>query len=148
MVYVSKHFNEQISRHNHINASRTNQIQHSCVTSKTSSSRILVPKTVMPSVLMTAWSLLLSGLVNFFLQSTIMVTLFFSTLMATRCHLCNKGSKGVQICSQIRTYLLTNLLPIKSIFPRLSWLNSWATLCKDAYLLSRQHFSQQHLSEI
>lgn len=49
-----------------------------------------MPKTVMPSVLITAWSLLLNGLVTFFLQSTMMVTLFFSTLIATRCHLCSK----------------------------------------------------------
>lgn len=64
--------------------------RYGCLTSKTSSSRILVPNTVMPSVLMTAWSLLASGLVTFFLQSTMMVTLFFSTLSATRCHLCGK----------------------------------------------------------
>lgn len=62
--------------------------------SKTSSSRILVPKTEMPSVLMIAWSLLLSGLEIFFLQSTIIVTVFFSMLIATRCHLlCGKDNK-------------------------------------------------------
>ncbi len=44
-------------------------------------------RTVMPSVLMIAWSLLLSGLEIFFLQSTIIVTVFFSMLIATRCHL-------------------------------------------------------------
>lgn len=53
---------------------------------KTSSSRILVPNTVMPSVLMEAWSLRRRGLVIFFLQSTMIVTVFCSTLMATRCH--------------------------------------------------------------
>lgn len=57
------------------------------LTSKTCSSRILVPKTVMPSVLMAAPSPLASVFFTFLLQSTIMVTLFFSTLMATRCHL-------------------------------------------------------------
>ena len=54
---------------------------------KTSSSRILVPNTVMPLVSMEAWSLLRRGLTIFFLQSTMIVTAFFSTLMATRCHL-------------------------------------------------------------
>lgn len=54
---------------------------------KTSSSRILVPNTVMPLVSMAAWSLRRRGLTIFFLQSTMMVTIFFSTLMATRCHL-------------------------------------------------------------
>lgn len=57
------------------------------LTSNTSSSRILVPKTVMPLVLTTARSLLPKALVTFFLQSTMMVTVFFSTLMAMRCHL-------------------------------------------------------------
>lgn len=70
--------------------------KHGCVTSKTSSSKILVPKTVMPSVLMTAWSLLRSGLVTFFLQSTMMVTLFLSTLRATRCHLCDEDAEVVR----------------------------------------------------
>lgn len=64
--------------------------------SKTSSSRILVPKTVMPSVLMIAWSLLLSGLETFLLQSTIIVTVFFSMLIATRCHL----SFGRKLCGK------------------------------------------------
>lgn len=54
--------------------------------SNTSSSKILVPNTVIPLVSTIARSLLSSGLVAFFLQSTIMVTVFFSTLMATRCH--------------------------------------------------------------
>lgn len=56
-------------------------------TSKVSSSRILVPKTVIPLVSILALSLLPKGLVSFFLQSTTMVTVFFSTLMPTRCHL-------------------------------------------------------------
>lgn len=56
-------------------------------TSKDSSSRILVPKMVIPLVSTLAWSLLPNGLVSFFLQSTIIVTVFFSTLMPTRCHL-------------------------------------------------------------
>lgn len=56
-------------------------------TSKTSSSKILVPKTVIPLVSTIALSLLSSGFVVFFLQSTIIVTVFFSTLIATRCHL-------------------------------------------------------------
>lgn len=60
---------------------------------KTSSSRSLVPNTVMPLVPMEAWSLRRSGLVSFFLQSTMIVAVFFSTLMATRCHLV-KGNKG------------------------------------------------------
>ena len=74
------------------------KIQYGRLTSKTSSSRILVPNTVMPSVLMTAWSPLASGLVTVFLQSTKMVTVFFSTLMATRCHLDKEG--GHQSISQ------------------------------------------------
>lgn len=63
------------------------------LTWKTSESRNLVPNTVMPLVSMEAWSLLGRGLVSFLLQSRTMVTVFFSTLMATRCHLTRERIK-------------------------------------------------------
>lgn len=57
------------------------------LTSKTSSSNILVPNTMMPLTSMMGWSLRSKNLVIFFLQSKIKVTFFFCTLMATLCHL-------------------------------------------------------------
>lgn len=62
-------------------------VESTTLTWKTSVSRNLVPNTVMPLVSMEARSLLGRGLVSFLLQSRTMVTVFFSTLMATRCHL-------------------------------------------------------------
>lgn len=59
----------------------------SWLTSKTSSSNILVPNTIMPLTSMMGWSLRSKNLVIFFLQSNIKVTFFFCTLMATLCHL-------------------------------------------------------------
>lgn len=64
------------------------------LTWKASVSRNLVPNTVMPLVSMEAWSLLGRGLVSFLLQSRTMVTVFFSTLMATRCHLARGSERG------------------------------------------------------
>lgn len=57
------------------------------LTSKTSSSNILVPNTMMPLTSMMGWSLRSKNLVIFFLQSKIKVTFFFCTLIATLCHL-------------------------------------------------------------
>lgn len=99
---TTKHWRQYLGYLNHNGHVHT--VHHSAnLTWKTSSSRILVPNTVMPSVLMEAWSLLRRGLVIFFLQSTMMVTVFFSTLMATRCHLIkdttrrNERSQSVQM---------------------------------------------------
>ena len=84
------------------------------ITSKTSSSRILVPNTVIPLVLMAAWSLLPSGFENFFLQSTIMVTVFLWTLMATRCHLGRKG--GNETCPLLKS-IVCEPSPLSSLQP-------------------------------
>lgn len=57
------------------------------LTSNTSSSRIRVPNTMMPSVSIRGWSLRSRNLVAFFLQSRIKVTFFLWTLSAILCHL-------------------------------------------------------------
>ncbi len=56
-------------------------------TSKTSSSSILVPKTIIPLVSMMGLGLRSSFWVVFFLQSRMRVMVCLCTLMATRCHL-------------------------------------------------------------
>lgn len=56
-------------------------------TSKTSSSSILVPNTIIPLVSMMGWGLRSSFWVVFFLQSRMRVMVCLCTLMATRCHL-------------------------------------------------------------
>lgn len=56
-------------------------------TSKTSSSSILVPNTIIPLVSMTGWGLRSNFCVVFFLQSRMRVMVCLCTLMATRCHL-------------------------------------------------------------
>lgn len=68
-------------------AERLQSCSSSQLTSKTSSSNILVPNTMMPLTSMMGWSLRSKNLVIFFLQSKIKVTFFFCTLMATLCHL-------------------------------------------------------------
>ncbi|TNN72279.1 hypothetical protein EYF80_017563 [Liparis tanakae] len=74
--------------------------------SRVKSNRILVPNTVMPSVSMEPWSLLRRGLVIFFLQSTMMVTVFFSTLMATRCHLVESTEQRVVLWRWVASLIL------------------------------------------
>lgn len=66
------------------------------LTSKTSSSNILVPKTMMPLTSMMGCSLRSRNLVIFFLQSSTKVTFFFCTLRATRCHLREHGPQTCQ----------------------------------------------------
>lgn len=56
-------------------------------TSKTSSSSILVPNTIIPLVSMMGLGLRSSFWVVFFLQSRMRVMVCLCTLMATRCHL-------------------------------------------------------------
>ena len=82
------------------------------LTWKTSVSRNLVPNTVMPLVSMEARSLRGRGLVSFLLQSRTRVTVFFSTLMATRCHLAKsikrrgeKSNSTVSRCVRHKTLL-------------------------------------------
>lgn len=101
-------------------------IQHHVFTWKTSSSRILVPNTVIPLVLIEARSLLRRGLVIFCLQSTMMVTVFFSTLMATRCHLLEGTTETRYVVRDVQIRLLqkASLLKPDWTLPEVVWLKS------------------------
>lgn len=60
-------------------------------TSKTSSSSILVPNTIIPLVSMMGLGLRSSFWLIFFLQSRMRVMVCWCTLIATRCHLATRG---------------------------------------------------------
>lgn len=72
------------------------------LTSKTSSSRRRVPKTVIPRVSMAGWGPRGSGRDIFFLQSRKRVTCLLLTLRATRCHLRGGTGGGWRGCAQGR----------------------------------------------